>query len=170
MLGVKSQIREKKKRKSNQALEAIVNRRAVHSASALTFGDRLMKKDKQWYLAWTPGRVGYDRDDSIIAVGLKCKEEKPRLSDALSWLGAPDRVSGNAESGHLAYFFHAQTKTAALFTVTHGRLDTFGTITRSASNSTRTDSLTGKESTFNILNEMDPFTGSEMEESTEPGH
>ena len=43
-----------------------------------------MKKDKQWYLAWSPDSAEYDHDDTILAVGLKYGGTRPHV--IASWI------------------------------------------------------------------------------------
>jgi len=126
-----------------------------------------MIKDRKWYLSWQLGALEFNHDDTIVAVGLRCSESEVRLNDILSWLGAPDRVSGNKKAGHLVYFFDQQSETAAIFDVVDERMIKFGTISRSANNTKMMDHATGEEKTFNILDTMEEFTGSELKKSTE---
>jgi hypothetical protein len=128
-----------------------------------------MTKNRQWYLSWQPGATGYDHDDIILAVGVQCARSAIPLQDVLYWLGAPDRVTGNPSAGHLAYFFDGDVVSAAFYDVVAGHVNGFGTITRNAHNTQRKDEATGKEASFNILDEMESFTGSGMEAETERG-
>ena len=123
---------------------------------------------KKWYLSWEPGAPDYTHDEAIIAVGLRCDKSEVRLIDIFLWLGAPDKVDGNAKEGNIAYFFNQQFETAAFFNVIDGRICNFGTITRSTDNTKMTDKETGEVKFFNVLDTMEDFIGSEMQKNTEP--
>jgi hypothetical protein len=77
-------------------------------------------------------------------------------------------VIGDPKKGHVVYFFAGQPRSAALFDVVDGKLVGFGTVIRSGDNAKRINDVTGKEVHFNVLDEMEPFDGSEMEKETEP--
>lgn len=128
-----------------------------------------MNKDKSWYLSWRPESLEFNRDETVLAVGLKCNASSCALRDVTLWLGQPDRVSGNATAGHLVYFTGGDKSAAAFFTVTDGRVTRFGTISRTTENALRKDKTTGIDTPFNILDEMEEFDGSEMQIGTEPG-
>ena len=128
-----------------------------------------MIKDRKWYLSWQLGAPEFSHDETIVAVGLRCAKSEVRLSDIISWLGAPDKVSGNKNAGHLVYFFDQQSESVAIFDVVDERIIRFGTITRSTNNAKMMDHTTGRERFFNILDTMEEFTGSELKKSTEQG-
>jgi len=125
-----------------------------------------MDQDRQWYLAWRPGAIGYDHDATILAIGLRSRQTAVPVQDVISWLGSPDKVMGSREMGHLAYFFEDDSEEAAFFDVRGGRATGFGTITRNADNAKRQDEQAGEESCFNILDDMVAFADSEMEMGT----
>ncbi|MDX9980656.1 MAG: hypothetical protein RBU25_11585, partial [Lentisphaeria bacterium] len=121
-----------------------------------------MTKNREWYLSWKPGSVGCDRDDILLAVGVRCARSAIPLQDVLSWLGVPDRVTGDRAAGHLAYFFDQDRKSAAYFDVAADQVNRFGTIMRHTPNARRPDNATGRDIDFNIQDEKGVFVGSEM--------
>ncbi|HBA83292.1 MAG TPA: hypothetical protein DCZ95_04275 [Verrucomicrobia bacterium] len=116
-----------------------------------------MKKDKEWYLAWQPGNAAYARDDIIVAVGLRSSQDALCLRDIISWLGVPDKVNGNAETGSIVYYFTSQEETAAHFDVVEKQVKNFGVIARH-----RDNALTPDGKPFNLLDAMEEYNGSEM--------
>jgi len=127
-----------------------------------------MIRDKTWYLNWSPGCPEYDRDDTVLAVGLRCCSAKCRLSQVIGWLGDPDLVCGTSTGGHLVYFFQRHAETAAKFDVVDSVVCAFGTITRKAPNAHRTDPATKAVTFFNVLDTMVQFRDSEMMKTAEP--
>jgi hypothetical protein len=114
-------------------------------------------KTNEWYLSWKPGAEGYRHDDILLAIGLQSRDRSISFKDAISWLGPPDKVSGNPEQGEVVFFFTEQSVTAGHFTVANGQLSNFGTITRTTDNAKRIDQETGEEEFFNVLDHMDDF-------------
>ncbi len=118
-----------------------------------------MNEYRDKLMQWTHGNQSFTRDDMILAVGLQCREKQFMVADVVSWLGTPDRASGNAAGGHFAYFYPGPNKVAPenevayMFDILNGKVVDFGSVARFRDNSIRQD---GK-SCFNIFNEMEPF-------------
>jgi hypothetical protein len=112
-----------------------------------------MTDEKDRLMAWEPGMPGFSHDEMILAVGLQCRTKRFPLRDVLSWLGAPAKATGNAEGGHLVYFYSGNAHAVPLFDVSDGRVVGFGTVARSKPNTVRPDG----EPHFNILDELETF-------------
>ncbi len=112
-----------------------------------------MNEYRDKLMAWQPGAAGFSRDDTILAVGLQCRKGRFPLADVLTWLGTPDRATGNSAGGHLVYFYSGDAEIAPIFDVSDGRVVEFGTIARFKPNAIRPDAKTH----FNVLDEMEPF-------------
>ena len=66
-------------------------------------------------MTWSPGAPGYSRDEIVLAVGLQCKAHAFRVRDAVAWMGAPGKATGNSRGGHLACDFESDPETTAVF-------------------------------------------------------
>ncbi|MBI3987922.1 MAG: hypothetical protein HY343_13440 [Lentisphaerae bacterium] len=116
-----------------------------------------MKDEQERLMAWTPGAPGFSRDDMIVAVGLQCRKKRFPVKDVLQWLGPPEKSLGNASAGNLVYFYSYDFWGAPMFDVSDGKVIHFGVVNIHEPNSKRVDPDTGKESLFNILDEMESF-------------
>ena len=116
-----------------------------------------MKNARKRLMAWSPGAPGYSHDEVILAVGMQCKTKSFSVRNALSWLGTPNKATGNASGGHLAYDFDADTETVAMFDIADGKVIGFGTVTRNRDNVRQIDEQTGQDVRFNILDGMFSF-------------
>jgi len=119
-----------------------------------------MNDERKRLMAWQPGAAGFNRDDTILAVGLQCRTKRFPVSDVLDCLGVPDRAAGSSSAGHLVYFYSGDADIAPMFDVTDGRVVEFGTIARFQENAQRVDPETGEKISFNLLDEMKPFNES----------
>jgi len=90
-------------------------------------------------------------------VGFQCRSKRFPVQDVLQWLGPPAKSLGDASAGHLVYFYSYDFWGAPMFEVTGGRIIEFGVVSLHAPNSKRIDPDTGKEVSFNLLDEMEPF-------------
>ena len=118
-----------------------------------------MNEYRDKLMQWKPGDPGFTRDEMILAVGLQCREKQFMVADVVSWLGDPDRATGSAAGGHLAYFYPGPNQVDPddemfyMFDISDGRVVAFGSVARFRNNAIRQDGKTH----FNVLNEMEPF-------------
>ena len=127
-----------------------------------------MKDPRQRYHEWTPGNPDYSRDDVIISVGLKSSITPIPLSEVRHWLGNPDKSMGNTKAGNVVYNFNNKDDTAAMFDITDGMVNGFGIIMRNKDNALRKPSPLGEAGRFNILDEMENYSDSEMKKRAQP--
>ena len=121
-----------------------------------------MQMTREELLAWEPETPGYDRDDLILAAGMRSAKVPISFTEVLEWLGPPDKVTGTQERGHAVYFFEEQDQTAAFFDFADAQLQDFGTVTRHTPNSWDKDKETGEKIHVNMLDRMHNFAGSKM--------
>jgi hypothetical protein len=115
------------------------------------------KELKGRLMAWTPGAPDFSRDDVIVAVGLQCMEKRFPVQDVIQWLGPPAKCWGDASDGHLVYFYSYDFWGAPMFDVAGGKVIHFGVVNIKNPNAKRIDPKTGKEISFNMLDEMEPY-------------
>ncbi len=118
-----------------------------------------MNEYRDRLMAWKPGDPGFNREETILAVGSQCRTKRFPLSDVLSWIGVPDKAIGDSARGHLVYFQSGpvtgdrKLEEAYMFDVEGGKVVESGSIGRFRDNGMLEDGKT----TFNVLDEMDSF-------------